>query len=97
LPGLNLLRVVEFRSLDLAAAFASRSERGQDLAQDPPGVAFRTAGHVLRRPLGNKLAALIPGAGTEVDYPVGRLDYIEIVFDNENRMAGIDQALKDFQ
>lgn len=37
------------------------------------------------------------GARTQIDQPIARFYYIEIVFDDDDRVAGIDEALKDLE
>src|SRR6185295_1047100 len=35
--------------------------------------------------------------GPEVDYPVGGLDHVEVVLDDQHRVAGVAQAVQDVQ
>ena len=62
-----------------------------------PGVALRATCHTLRRSLGNKLPTLCSTFRTEVDYPIGGFDHVQVVFDHEQRMARIHEALENFQ
>ena len=62
---------------------------------EPPLSGRRLGGdHVFRRALDDDAAALIAGFGAEVDDPVGRLDHVEIVLDDDDRVAQIDQAIE---
>ena len=45
----------------------------------------------------DKLAALVSGIRAEVDDPVCGSYHVKVVFDNEHRMAGIDQALEHLE
>ena len=56
------------------------------------GVEF---GDVLGRALGDELAAVLAGLGTEVEDPVGGFDDVEVVLDDEQRVAGIDEAAEN--
>ena len=60
-------------------------------------MAFGACGDFFGRALGNNLAALVAGIGAEIDDPVGRFNDVEVVFDDEDGMAGIDEALKDIE
>src|SRR6476661_7073843 len=56
-----------------------RLRRRQHLPQIAPGVALGDRGHILRRPLGEELAAPRPAFGPEIDHPVRRLDDVQVV------------------
>lgn len=55
------------------------------------------AGDLFRRPLRNDPAAARSAFGAKVDHPISALDDIEIVLDNNNRIAAINKPLKHFQ
>ena len=46
-------------------------------------------------PLKHHFAAFVAAFGTHIDDPVGVFDDIQIVFDDDDRIAGIDQAIDD--
>ena len=50
-----------------------------------------------RRAGGDDLAAAGAAFGAEVDHPVGRLDHVEIVLDDEDRVARLDEAVQHFE
>ena len=50
--------------------------------------------HVLWRPAATNLSAFLAGVRAEVDDPVGAFDDLEIVLDDDDRVACIDQALE---
>ena len=52
-------------------------------------------GDVFGRALGDELAAVFAGFGAEVEDPVGGLDDLEVVLDDEQGVAGIDELLED--
>ena len=47
------------------------------------------------RALGDELAAVFAGFGAEVEDPVGGFDDVEVVLDDEQGVAGIDELLED--
>jgi hypothetical protein len=47
-------------------------------------------------PFGDQLAAPVAALGSQVDQPVGDLDDVEVVLDDQDRVAGIHQALQHF-
>src|SRR6476659_1631494 len=52
---------------------------------------------LLRRTAGDNSTAIGAGFGAELDDPVGRFDHVEIVFDDDYRVAVIDEAVEDFE
>jgi len=48
---------------------------------------------VFWRPLRNNLATGIAALRSQVDEPVGTLDYFQVMFDHYNRVPGIDKPL----
>src|SRR5688500_13647849 len=66
-------------------------QRSQELA----GVALGRLGHRLGCALDEHGAAAVAALGAEVDDPVGRLDDVEVVLDDEHGVALVDQALED--
>ena len=50
---------------------------------------------VFGRALGDELAAVFAGFGAEVEDPVGGFDDFEVVFDDEQGVAGIDEFLEN--
>jgi hypothetical protein len=49
---------------------------------------------VFRCAFGDEASAMGAGIGPEVDDPIGAFDHIEIVFDHQQRVSGIDEFLK---
>ncbi len=60
-------------------------------------VASGASRNVFRRALRYDFPARIPGIRSEINNPIGGLDHIEIVFDHQHGMTGIDEALKNLQ
>ena len=58
-------------------------------------MALRVGGDLLRRAGGNDAAAAVAALGAEVDHPVGGLDDVQIVFNNDHRIAGINKPVQD--
>src|SRR5258708_28028848 len=63
----------------------------EHLAQVLAGVAALRLRDLLRRAGGDDLAALVAALGAHVDDPVGALDDVEIVPDDQHRAAPVDQ------
>ncbi len=53
--------------------------------------------HVLGGAGGNDLPAAIAAFGTDVDDPIGGFDHIEVMLDDDDRIALIDQFVQHFQ
>src|SRR5690625_2206347 len=53
--------------------------------------------HLLGRALGHDGAAAHPAVRTEVDYPVGRLDDVDVVLDHDEAVAAVDQPVQHVQ
>jgi hypothetical protein len=60
-------------------------------------VARLASGDVLGRALRDELATAFASLRAKVDDPVGTLDDVEVVLDNEQGMAGIDEALENLK
>ena len=43
------------------------------------------------------VTAFVASFGPQVNDPIGALDHVEVVLDDQHRMTGIDEALKGFQ
>ena len=50
--------------------------------------------HFLRRARGDHLPAFLAAFRTEIDDPVGAFHHLQIVLDHDDRIARLDQALK---
>ena len=55
------------------------------------GVRGRMLAHALGRPLCHQQATGLPALWSEVNQPVGRADHVEVMFDDDQRMAGVEQ------
>src|SRR5439155_9067445 len=58
-------------------------------------VAPRGSRDMIRWPLGDDAASTGTSLGTEVDYPVSRLDHIQVVLDHDHGIAVVTQAMQD--
>src|SRR5205823_4446169 len=61
------------------------------------GVAGLARGDLFGYSLGNDLPAFVPGFRPEIDDPIRAFDHIEVVFDDEHGMTGVNQTLKNFE
>src|SRR5262249_47216290 len=77
--------------LDVRAGRQNRSAGGCGVA------AGRGLDHLLRRALDDNAAAGGTSLGTEIDDPVGRFDHVQVVLDNSDGVAQIDQAIEDIE
>jgi len=66
----------------------------QHVPQRLPRVRLLARGDVLRRPFGDDAAAAGTPFRTEVEHPIRGFDDIEIVFDNDDGVPGIDEAVQ---
>lgn len=57
-------------------------------------MAVGASGDVLWGAFGDDASALFTGLGAQVDDPVGRADDVEVMFDDEDGVAGIDQGVE---
>ncbi len=58
---------------------------------------FEAADDFFRRADGDDAAAAVAGFGTQVDDPVGLLDDVQVVLDQDHGVAQVDQAVQDLQ
>ena len=63
-------------------------------AKGAAGVGFGRGCNGLRSAGNDELAALVTAFGAKVEDPIGALDDIEVVFDDEDGVAGLDEALE---
>ncbi len=71
-----------------------RSVRGQLLRQRRARKTPLGLRDLLRRPLGNDLTATLATQRPQIDHPVGRLDDVQIVLDDQDRVAAIGQTMQ---
>src|SRR4029077_4473187 len=69
-------------------------ERFQRLPQELPRVAALRPRHLLGGSLSHDPAAFVPTLRTEVNDPVGSLDDIEVVLDDDDAVALVHQAVQ---
>jgi len=75
----------------------AESGRQLGLAQRATGVRSGRLHHVLRRTHANHAAAGVAAFRSQIDDPIGRSYEIEVVFDHQHRMSGIDEASESAQ
>ena len=66
----------------------------KDTGKKAAGVGLRVARDLFRGSGGDYFATLITAFGAQVDEPIGRLDDVEIVLDDEERSAGFEKFAK---
>src|SRR3546814_5757959 len=62
-----------------------------------PRICPRLLRHLLLRPFRHDLPTLVAAFRAQVDDPVGRLDDLQIVFDDDYRVALLDEGVEDFE
>src|SRR5690554_2926068 len=65
--------------------------------EEPPRGAARVRGDVLRRALGDDVAAAQAAVGPEVDDPVGGLDHVDVVLDHDEGVAAVHEPVQDVE
>ena len=83
----NLRRAVAF------SPCAVREDFGQRLA----GEGRRALGHLFRRAGRDNVTARIASFRSQIDDPVGRLDHVQVVLDDQYRVAAIHKIVEHFQ
>jgi hypothetical protein len=66
----------------------------EDARERLAGVGLFYAGDELRRALGHDAAAAFATFGAEIDDPIGLLDDVEVVLDDQDSVADRDQPLE---
>ena len=61
----------------------------------PPRIGGPDARELFRGPLPHELPPFGPAFGSQVDDPVGAFDHIQIVLDHNDRIARVNQLLKN--
>src|SRR5882724_6787318 len=67
----------------------------EDAGEGLAGVGFFCAGDEFGGALGDDAAAAFAAFGAEVDDPIGLLDDVKVVLDDEHGVAEIDETLQD--
>ena len=62
--------------------------------EETPRVRRFTRRYFLRRASDDNLSSTVSALRPEIDHEVGCLDDIEVMFDQEHRMPGIDQTIQ---
>ena len=78
-------------------AFETLAASLENTRQGPSRVTAFRAGDFLRRALRDDLSAFVARFGTKVDDPIGALDHVEVVFDDDHRMTGVNQTLEHLE
>ena len=76
---------------DFGDQLAAHAHRQVVLAQRLGGVRRRVLAHVFGRALGDDEATALAAFGAQVDEPVAGADHVEVVLDDDQRMAGFEQ------
>src|SRR6476469_10967661 len=102
-PQLSARRLYDAGPHACGSAFFPRScrrplfrglvERAQGLGQELTSPGMRHACEILWCALRDDLSAAMAAFGAEIDHPVGRLDDIEVVFDDDDRVAVVAQLV----
>src|SRR5690349_1052831 len=69
----------------------------EDTGEDLAGVGFLATGDLLGRTLGDDAAAGFAAFGAEIDDPIGLLDDVKLVLNDEDGVAERDEALENVE
>src|SRR5882672_3599239 len=69
----------------------------QNSRQHLPGIRFFHLGNLLGGALRNDAATAFATFGAQIDDPVGLLDYVEVVLDDEDGVAEVGEAVQDVE
>ena len=75
-------------------ARAARPQRSGVVAQRRTGVRARVLTHCIGRAFGHQLAAAVAAFGSEVDEPIGGRNHVQVVLNDDQRVAAIEQPPK---
>src|SRR6185437_14088428 len=62
--------------------------------EEGSGPARRHDDNLFGRPRSDDLAAVVPGARTDIDNPVAARDHVHVVFDDDHRIAGYHEPVE---
>src|SRR5882672_5844421 len=71
-----------------------RSGRSRDIPEIASRGRIGAAGDILRGSLRDHVPARVAGSGSHLDHPVGSLDDVEMVLDDEHGVAGVDEPIE---
>jgi hypothetical protein len=60
-------------------------------------MAFGAICELFRSSFSDNLPAAVPGIRAEIDQPIRRLDHVQVMLNDNDGVAGIDEAMKDFE
>ena len=66
----------------------------QELPERLPGMRRWTGANLLRCSFHDNAATSVPGFGTQVDHPIRTPDHFQVVLDDHDRVASINQSLE---
>ena len=84
-------RAIDHGRPGLLAHLVRQAHRDVVVGERPAGVGARMALHVFRGAGADDRTAALPAFRPEVDQPVGSADHVEIVFDDDQRVTGVEQ------
>src|SRR5581483_6327264 len=99
LIGVNLLCLGTYDSPRISSdrCFSMIHRASKMFCQRQSGVRLFVPRYLLRRALSNNLAALLPAFRTKIDDPIRVSNHVQIVFDDDDRIAEIGQPMQDFE
>ena len=82
---------------DVGGYSGGHGQQWEHGSQRAAGVTFGTSGDFLGCPGGHNSPTLVAGVGAEVYDPIGGFHDLQVVLDDEDGVAGVHQALEDFE
>src|SRR5687767_593446 len=89
--SLKAARITPVPLSALSGRIRVRAADGEHVAEVASRVGMLGLADLLGCSGGDDLSSLRPSFGAEIDDPIGRLDDVEIVFDDEERVAGLQE------
>src|SRR5690349_7332341 len=83
---------VEYKKIQTGAGSG-----GENFFEITAGVTGGRSGNLLGRALRDDLSAMLAALGTQIDEPVGGFDDVQIVFDDQQRVARGPEFKEDFE
>src|SRR4030042_504923 len=81
----------------LLPIWGSAAPSVQDLLEELTGVGVGQLLHLLRGALGDHAATFVAALWSQVYDPVGTLDYVQVVLDDDDRIPSVHQLVEHFQ
>src|SRR5205807_426284 len=90
-------RTAATRRLFRVAIVVTIARDAEEMGKGLPGVGFFGAGDEFGRALGDDAASAFTAFGAEINNPVGLLDDVEVMLDDEHRVPEVNEPLQNVE